>query len=140
MATDIEQGIYAILSNNEDVKFWASSRVYVGNAPQDVAVPYVTFRRAGGQHVQSAAGLSGLAMATIVVQGWTSNYADSKALAKAIRLAMVNGAPDTVGGVKIATIIMQSETDIQQGVVDGEEVGEFAVEADFDVWHSEDKT
>ena len=140
MARDIEQGIFALLSNNEDVKHWSAGRVYVGNAPQGVAVPYVVYRRSASRHVQSAAGFASLAVATISIQGWAATYDDAKQLVRAIRLAMVNGAPDTIGGVYIHTILMGSDSDTQEQVVQGEETGEFAVETDYEVWYSEDAT
>jgi hypothetical protein len=80
--------IYRLLSANAAVKRRINTRIFPVVMPQDVVLPAVSYQRISADPANTLAGASGLVNAHIVINSWSRNYDEAKALALEIRTAM----------------------------------------------------
>lgn len=91
--------------------------VYGGIAPPSQRAPYITFQRVFGEKIRAINGPSGLAQTTYQIDAYSADYAESRSLAKAIRI-ILDGFRGTVtigaDSVRIGGCSMTGERDFTE--------------------------
>jgi len=98
----------------------AGSRVYLGNAPQNVTYPCVVVRRTGGSQPRSIGGTPLFERSEFVMDALAANYDDAYSVANTIRDAL-KGYRATIG----ETVIHVSKCTLfptDQSEIDGDKV------------------
>lgn len=98
----------------------ADARVYLGNAPQNAALPVVVIRRTGGSQPRSLGGVSLFERSEFSVNVICDNYADAYPIANAIRDALKNFSGDLSGTSVASTRCTLFPTD--QSEIEGDKV------------------
>ena len=92
----IEQALQVYLKADTNVAALVSTRVYPGLAPQNAALPYITYERISTQRMMTHDGQNGLIGPRIQIDCWASAYSGAKTLADKVRLA-INGYKTAYG-------------------------------------------
>jgi len=108
----VEEALYALLSADATITGLVSTRIYPILAPQNAALPYVTYQVAASRHVHSLDGSSGLAFASVQINCNAASYSVAKAIAEAVRQELQGyaGTP-VVDGTEITGVIWDSDID-----------------------------
>lgn len=106
----IEAGIYARLRDNAGVASLVSGRVYPSNLPKNAVFPAVHFRRSSADRGVTVEGNDGYVKATLTITAMAPSYDQVKALANAIRLAMI-GFSGTQGDHQVAGTYLENDVD-----------------------------
>lgn len=136
---DAELALHSIISSDTNVSALVSSRVYAIRAQENAALPYVVFRRTGGETVRHTTGSSGLARAEFQVECWDDAYDDVKDLREKVRLSLESITPGTKGGVAVQGVFVDQDIDLDEITVPGEELGEFGVALAVRLWFTQSK-
>lgn len=133
----IEKGVYSVLSSDSDITGLVSTRIYPIMAPQDATIPYLVYRRAFTDHVQTKTRTNDtLLRATVSVTGVAATYLAAKSLIDTVRQTL-HGYAGTAGGVVIQGIISDGEYDSSEIPSDASDVPRYQVTYDFGVWATE---
>lgn len=125
---DAAPAIVARLVADPEVSALIGSRVRpiaVGDEP----LPYVTYRIISDRPTHTLSGASGLHQARAQVESWAGGYAQSKALAAAVRAALQGHY--SAAGVAVHQSRLDDESDLAVVVEEGEGVGPFAARQDY---------
>lgn len=130
----IETALFAYLS---ELAGLVGARVYPLKLPQKPTLPAITYQRISGPHVHSHSGISGLARPRYQFTCWAEKYADAKATAEILRLALdgYKGTMGGAGGVDVSGILSAGDGDIYDP-----DTTLSGVYHDFFIWHAEAKT
>ena len=114
MATaEIDQAIVELLKN----VLPGGGDVYGGIAPANQRSPFITFQRVFGTKIRAINGPSGLAQATYQIDVYSDDYAESRSLAKAVRI-ILDGFSGTVtigaDSIRIGGCSMTNERDFTE--------------------------
>lgn len=118
----LEPSIFSALTADATVSGLVGTRVYPLVLPQKAGLPAVSYLRVSGRQEMSLSGLSGLEAPRIQIDCWATTYAGAKALAAAVRAAMLSATAFKVGSV--------SDRDLYE-----DDTNVFRVSIDFSVWH-----
>lgn len=84
MATaEIDQGIVELLKG-----VITPQAVFGGIAPEKQRSPFITFQRVFGSKIRAINGPSGLSQSTFQIDVYSDDYAESRTLAKAVRIIL----------------------------------------------------
>ena len=108
----VEKALKEILSE------FASNRVYLMRAPQNVTQPFIIYRRTDSDRIRHINGPSGLVFASFQIDVYANKPYDAKDIASAIQTKL-DGFRDTVyygsnspqDSIRIAGISLQNEFD-----------------------------
>lgn len=102
---------------------------------QGTAFPALTCQKISGPRVASKDGPAGLAHPRMQVSCWAKSYADAKAVAEQVRLALegFSGIMGGAGGIKVDITLLENEVDFYEP-----ETGIYHVPVDFLIWHREE--
>lgn len=92
-AVDFEQELLRTLQGNPGVSELVGNKVFALLIPPGTRLPCVTFQRIGGRPANTLCGHSGLEEIDLQIDAWGRSYAEAKAVAKAVRVAMPAGGP-----------------------------------------------
>ncbi len=132
-----ERAIAAKLEADETVTGLVGDRMYVALLPQESDLPAIVYRRTSEEEVGSLAGSSALAMAAIEVNALAEEFAQARALAKAIRDAL-RYASGELGGVVVQTIVPAPDDADELLPLPGAEEGVHRIVKNYVVWYEED--
>ena len=79
-----------LIANIVTLQTEALDRVYLGNAPQDTAMPFIVVRRTGGEQPRTLGGISLFERSEFQINVIADNYADAYPAANTIRDAFKN--------------------------------------------------
>lgn len=129
----IEAAIHARLSGWSDLAALVADQIYPLTAPQNAVPPFITYQRVSAPRLRSTTGGSGQANPRFQIDAWAATYAEVKALAQQVRLALDNfrGA---VAGVTIRSCSLESDRDLIDPEADPRL---YRVSHDFLIWHDE---
>ena len=140
----IEQALQVYLKADADVAALVSTRVYPALAPQDAALPYITYERVSTQRLMTHDGQNGLIGPRIQIDCWASTYGGAKTLADKVRLCMnghKNAYGETTGTAPndyvIQGIVQLGELDLPELPQTAGEKPVYRVSMDFEVWYEE---
>ena len=105
-----EQIVKALLTADAGVTALVGTKVWGGIAAQDIATPFVVFRKVSASRDEGMdpAGGSGLVRAQIEVTCVAAEYEDLKALGEAVRVALAYER-GTVAGHELLGIFIETE-------------------------------
>lgn len=127
---------YRILSD-PDIAAMLAGKFYPLAAPQDVALPYVTFGETSEEGTPSHSGGSGgLARTVFRIAVWTDNYMESRRLGDLIR-DMMDGYKGPAGAGTITSCFKSDARDRYAPPMDGGNLGIFGRETDYRVRYVE---
>ncbi len=134
----IEEAIFARLSGWAGLAGLVGTSIYPMRAPQNVPAPYVVYQRISAPRLRSLLGGSGQANPRIQIDAYGTSYAQSKAVAEQVRLALDNfrgtvRLPDGTS-VKIGACSLETDRDLIDGNMDPEL---FRTLHEFSLWHDE---
>jgi len=127
----VEIALEDILTANSGVTALVAQRVYAMKMPQNPTYPLITYFRVSGPRVESMQGASGLASPRFQIDIWAKTYAETKAIARAVQLAL-EGYRATVGTVPVQGILFDSDRDLYESTPEL-----YRVSMDFVIWHNE---
>ncbi len=127
----VEQALFEHVTGVTAVSDLIGTRLYFVLAPPDATYPHAVYSRIGSEHVDSLAGLNGLAKTAFQITAWTRTPLDAVALAEEILIAM-NAFTVTLGGTRV-----HSARPVSEDMVFEEEVNAYRFNREFDVWHEE---
>lgn len=115
----IEADLVALLKADGAVAALAGTRIFPEPAPQGVAFPAITYRRISGQRDYSLDGHTGLATARFQFDCWAMLFAQARALADAVSLALEAW---TLADARIQTDLdtFEPDAELQRVIVDAE--------------------
>ena len=116
----IEDFIYGKLAATAGVTALVGSspsRIFPEVASQDVALPYIVYRRIAGPRWHSLAGATGVAQPVYQIDCYHSAKDSAKALADQVRIAL-NGFRGTVGSEVVKGSTMLDDRDIYETTTD----------------------
>ncbi len=132
----IEADLRTFLLADAGVAAIVAARVYSAPAPQDAAMPFVTYQKLTGERVRSLTGPSGLALPSYQIDCWSDDqqlggsYSQAKALAQAVRRAL-DGYIGRWSGLDVR-ISLLDERDSPEDVARA-----LHVTQDYRIWHQE---
>lgn len=107
-----ERALKAILESDAGVTALvgagASARIYAVRAAQDAAMPFIVYAKAGAEREINVGAPSQIVQSLLSVRCVAGNYADLKALARAVRLALV-GKNGVFAGTVVHSLHVESE-------------------------------
>lgn len=134
----VEQAIADRLTTDATVASLVATRVFPEILPQDPTYPAIAYQRITTQRVRSMDGPSGLSRPRIQIDCYAAAYAQAKALADAVRLAL-DGKRFSYAGLDVQAAFLEDERD--QEASEGRDIDdERRVSLDFFVWHTEAKS
>lgn len=84
----LESELYARLSGYSGLTALVSSRIYPNVAPQDVAYPYVAWRRVSAERPPGMGSDAGIVAVRIQLDAFATSYLGARAVAEQLRLAL----------------------------------------------------
>lgn len=119
-----------------------------GEVPQNPSYPHLTYHRVSGQRMRTLKGPNGVSHPRIQLDVWARSYKTAKELAALVRVALDAwvGAEIAAGRVPrfVATtgrilqaVIVHDESDAAEEPGHGDEVSEFRVTLDTQIWFRE---
>ena len=129
----IEEALKSRLTSYAGLAALIGSRAFPMALPENPTLPAVVYQRISGTREQALGGSTGLARPRFQVIVWATTYAQARAAATQVRLALDgwDGVLGGTGGVQ-ASITLLNEIDAVQ--TDPEQYGAIL---DFGVWHRE---
>lgn len=94
----IETTLYTLLSTASGVTSLVSTRIYPLVAPQDAALPYVTYQVVSTEAHNQLSGAAPSERKVVQINCISNTYANAKAIAEAVKTALVNNGYLTGGG------------------------------------------
>ena len=107
----IEEGIIEALTGESTITDICGTRIYPMKAPQDAALPYITYQQISADRDHVLDGPSGLAINRYQFNHWATTYGGAKRLFEAVR-KFFDGYTGTVASRQIQAVQSQTETDI----------------------------
>lgn len=94
-AVDFEKSLVATLKSNTALTaLVGTNKIFPLIVPQGTAFPCISYQRISGMPANTLSGHSGLEEIDLQIDVWAKTYAESKAIAKAVRAAMpATGTP-----------------------------------------------
>jgi len=127
----IESALWTVIAGNDGVDALVDGRVYQEQAPQGVSFPFVILSPAGGDHMQSMDGASGVETLTVQVIATAANYAAARAVIDAVRLA-IQGYAGTVEAVVFQSILTDGGVQSNfNAPLDSSEIGTFSLSQNY---------
>lgn len=114
-----------------------SARIYLHEAKQGVALPYVVIVVYEGSSHEHLTGISGLAENRVEINCYSATNAGAFALAEAIRLAPLQMHKGVIGGTHGSVTSPQNYSQEYVTPVPGDNVKRFLVSRDYFVTHTE---
>lgn len=109
----VEPVVYARLSTFAGLTALVSTRIYPGVAPQNAALPMVTYRRISAQRPWGFGADAGLVVARMQFDVFAESYAASRAVAEQIRAALQRWSNEAATPAVLDTVI-ENETDLYE--------------------------
>lgn len=126
-----EAALHTLLAGGEALAALVSTRIYLEQAPQDVSFPFLVMSPAGGEHMQSMDGSSGVETLIVTLTATAATYTASKAVLEAARLA-IQGYAGTVESTVFQSILADGGTTSRYNPpVDSSEIGTFSLSQDY---------
>lgn len=131
----LESGLRDLLLADATIAALVSTRAYPLGAPADAAAPFITWQVISATPVQSLAGSNDTTGATVQIDCWSEalerggSYAQAKALAEAVRLALADQNGVSLGNRQAWISLQDSRDDIDDGT------RMHRVSMDFRIWH-----
>lgn len=129
----MEQAITALLTGNPAVAALTGNRINWALRPDAVTLPALSLHRISGERDRTMTGRTGLVSSTIQIDCWANTYGETKALARAVILALPHARTE-IGGVVLQGIFPDREADSFEG---DDPTPLYRTRLDFSVWHSE---
>lgn len=134
----IEEAINARLSSWPALAALIADRLYPMEAPQNAPAPYVIYQRITGSRLRSIQGVSGQANPQFQIDAYGITYAQAKAVAAQVRLALdgfrgVINLPDGTAEI-IRSCSLEMDRDLKDTTA---EPALFRVLHEFSFWHDE---
>ena len=136
MATDIESAIYSHLTGTTDLVSQVGTRIYPNRAPQDAAIPFISYRRISTTNQHDLDGALGMTRPTFEFSIVGTSYSTVKTISNLLRTHLdgYQGVLQTIG---VRSITHIGTNDDYLAPTDGGDVGLHLVESDFQVWLTE---
>lgn len=131
-----EKVINYLLSNDVTVSGLVADRIYPRQLPENPDLPAIVYTRVSGPLVQSLQGSSHLAHPRIQVDVFTDQYDEAKALAMAVKNALI-GQRGTFAGVVTKGILFYGDQDMNDDLEENLVSEQHRVMMEFGVWHTE---
>lgn len=132
----VEEFIYDRLKESGTVTNIVGTKIYPQLAPQNAALPYVTYQRIDTPRLRSLDGPVGLASPRVQIDCWSARYKEAKQLGEAIR-KMLDGFKGSYGGEVVQGVFLEDERDAFELPVHANEVGSHRVSQDYTIWIEE---
>lgn len=130
----LEEGLYSYLVSAPGVAALVGTRVYPLVLPQASPVPAIIYSRVGGPRVKALAAPPGVQRARVQLSVFATSYAEVKAVAEALRLAL-DGHRGSWGAGQVQAVSLVSENDLFGG-----DSLMYHVAQDYEVWADEPVT
>ena len=132
----MKAGLVSLLSAESTVTAIASTRIYVGKAPQKAALPHVIITQMGSEENVSLDGASGtLRFLTFDIDCKAKTSVQAESLANAVRV-FLDDYTGIAGSYTIGAVIMNGESDDYEQPSDGSDVGVHVVTLDLEIQYS----
>lgn len=109
----LEAGLHAYLTADPAVAALVVTRVTPSIVPQNSVFPAISYFRVTGQRVRSLDGPAGRGKPLMQIDLWAESYAETKALADAVRRAL-DGYAGPMGAVQVDAVSLNNEQDVYE--------------------------
>ena len=134
----IEEVIWRLLTNNQDIASLADKRVYPNVITAKVEVPAITYQVIATVRGHTMSGPDGLTMKRVQINCWATHYAIVNRLARFVRV-LLDGFKGTVGGRVISCVLLDNEGDMPEMMAESS-LNRYGRYLDFLVWYQESIT
>jgi len=131
----VEKATRSILTGDGTVSGLVSTRVYPIKRPQGTALPAVTYELAAETMTDALEDQGALKRARVSVQSMAATYGGVKALAAAVRSALVNYT-GTTQGAAIDSYREETLNDLSEDRNPGSDEGTYRIVADYVIWYT----
>ena len=128
----IKETLYTHLTGHAGLSALISTRLYPRHLPQNPVYPAVTYERISTPRIKVMGGVSGIAYPRFTFTAWSDDVDECDAVAEQLRAAL-----DAYWGTVDGTEIKYSSTEDESDAEYDEDVGAYASEVDFIIWHEE---
>lgn len=126
----ITPGLRSLLLAEATITDLVGQRVYVNQADQSAASPYIVISTIDTNPMLALDGTYGMRSAEIDIDCWAAGYIDAKTVAKAV-LAYLADYKGAAGAVTIDAVQWIDEDDGPQSPTDGKQLGRHLVTLEF---------
>jgi hypothetical protein len=126
---ELEEVLFTHLTGFAGLSALVAARVYPLLLPQVPTYPALTYQRIDSPHEGVMGGATDIARTRVQVDSWAETYAEAKAVATQVRLALDNWESEAVSPA-IINAAFDTDGDIYE-----EEVGIYRVRADYLILH-----
>lgn len=123
------------LKNTTAITDLIVQRVFPVMAPDGTVLPYLTYQTISDNSINHATGATETNQCRIQVDLWAQTYAESKALATAVKTALKNWT-DSGGSPVISSCHYQNGNDLPDPVTPGQESRVYRVSQDYLLWYT----
>lgn len=123
----LEEAVYAILSEDGVIGSTVSTRIYPVLAPPGTRAPYVTYQRISSVRLHHLHGALGECTSRIQIDFYAKTYSQARDLGDRVRRAL-DGYQGTAAEVEIGSVRLDSDRDFYE---DGVEPALWRVSADY---------
>lgn len=109
----IEPALFTRLSTFAGLTALVSTRVYPGVAPQNAALPFVTYRRVSAVRPWGMGSDAGIVMARVQLDTFALSYAAARSVAEQVRGALQRWR-DEAAAVPVLDCTIEGETDLYE--------------------------
>lgn len=125
----VKAAIYNRLSNFSALTSLVSTRIYPGIAPQNTAIPYVTYQQISNESISAMGADTGLERPRFQVDSWSTSPLEADNVAIQVKSALQR-YEGTLEGTTIQVIFLENDVDIYD-----HEAGIHHVSTDFEINH-----
>lgn len=110
----IEQGIFELLTQDDDVSALVAAGVYWILAPKGAVVPYIVLNRVATTDVYTTNGATGMRSALFQVDCYSTTYYGARSIALAVRqlLESYRGNLSDVNETAVAAVLTEKDWDL----------------------------
>ena len=115
---------------NAGVSALVGTRAYSAPAPPTAVLPYLTIQQISGTPDHNLVAASGVMRRRYQIDAWASTSAGAIALAAAVRAA-VDAYAGSMGTLRVLSVILEGERELQEDIEDGSQAVTYRVSQDY---------
>ena len=132
----IQQAIKTILTENDDVAGLVGDRIAPLSQAQFDALPFITYRIADIETIDTHSGSSGFQKTTFEIECFAESYKEAASLSLKVKLAL-GYYKGSVGSNDISVILSTGNSELSETPLDGTEIPVYRLSSDYLVLHKE---
>jgi hypothetical protein len=136
MSDTLKAGIYTAMAAEVTITNLVSTNIYPDSAPEDIAMPYITYQVTSELGEPYQLGVSAIADTDIQFNVWAATSESRSAIKAAIRIFFDGSIRQTFGSSFCQSVRNTNNIDTVENPDDGSQNFSYGCFMDFKFWHS----